>query len=80
MKKAAIALAAAILLIAGVFAGCNGSETGKVSDTDQDLDTAFTEAATDLSEMGNAVSDMVTGNLSETMSDTTQMLGNVPTE
>ena len=50
MKKVA-AVAAAVILITGMFSACNGSETGKVSDTSQDLGAAMTEAATDISDM-----------------------------
>ncbi len=51
MKKATAALAAALVLIAGIFVGCNGADTGKVSDTNEDLGGVITEMATDISDM-----------------------------
>lgn len=66
MKKATAAIAAALVLVAGIFAGCNGAETGKVSDTDEDLGGVITDMATDISEMfdGGAM----TSDMSETAS------------
>lgn len=51
MKKTAAVLACSVILIAGVFAGCNGNNNGNVSDTSQDLGGAMTEMATDISDM-----------------------------
>ncbi len=51
MKKATVALIAAVVLIACIFAACNGNNTGNVSDTSQDLGEALTQAATDISDM-----------------------------
>lgn len=51
MKKATLAIAIAVVLIAAIFAACNGNNTGNVSDTSQDLGGAMTQAATDISEM-----------------------------
>ncbi len=50
MKKTAV-IVIAVILIASIFAACNGSDGGKVSDTSQDLGGAMTEMATDMSEM-----------------------------
>ncbi len=63
MKKATAALAAALVLIAGIFAGCNGADTGKVSDTDEDLGGVITDMATDVSDMfdGGAMTSTVSG-------------------
>lgn len=59
MKKTA-AIAIAVILIAAVFAGCNGTGDGKVTDTTQDLGGAMTEMATDISDMfdGDMTADM----------------------
>lgn len=61
MKKATLAIAVAVVLIAAIFAACNGNNNGTVSDTSQDLGGAITEAATDLSEMfdGTMTSDTI---------------------
>ncbi len=68
MKKASLAIVIAVVLIAAIFAACNGNDTGKVSDTSQDLGGAMTQAATDLSEMfdGTMSSDMNGGNITDT--------------
>ena len=50
MKKIS-AIVTAVILIAGLFAACNGSDGGKVSDTAQDMGNAMTEMATDISDM-----------------------------
>ncbi len=68
MKKATVALAAALVLIAGIFAGCNGADTGKVSDTNEDLGGVITEMATDISDMFDG--DMMTSDVSDTASAT----------
>jgi predicted small secreted protein len=52
MKKIS-AIVSAVILIAGLFAACNGSDGGKVSDTAQDMGNAMTELATDISDMWN---------------------------
>lgn len=54
MKKSAICIIAAAILIACVFAGCNGAEGGKITDNRQDLSEAMTgvqDMITDISEM-----------------------------
>lgn len=68
MKKATLALVIAVVLIAAVFAACNGNNTGTVSDTSQDLGGAMTQAATDLSEMfdGTMNSDTNHGTVTDT--------------
>ncbi len=72
MKKATLAIAVAVILIAAIFAACNGNNTGNVSDTSQDLGGAMSQAATDLSEMfdGTMASDTSNGNLTDTASVT----------
>ncbi len=68
MKKATLAIVIAVVLIAAVFAACNGNNTGKVSDTSQDLGGAMTQAATDLSEMFDGTmmsSDTNNGNITD---------------
>ena len=72
MKKATLAIAVAVILIAAIFAACNGNNTGNVSDTSQDLGGAMSQAATDLSEMfdGTMASDTSNGNLTDTSSVT----------
>lgn len=68
MKKATVALAAALVLIAGIFVGCNGADTGKVSDTNEDLGGVITEMATDISDMfdGGAMTSSAGGTASTT--------------
>ncbi len=67
MKKTAVILIA-VILVAVVFAACNGSDGGKVSDTSQDLAGAVTEMATDFSEM---LSDDMMTDSSMTAAETT---------
>lgn len=76
MKKTLIAVLAVTILTACLFAGCNGAEGGKITDTQQNLSEAMTEAKdmmTDISEAftnaadTNTVTDVtienVTGNI-----------------
>ena len=57
MKKISFAIIGAAILIAVVFAACNGADSGKVSDTNHNdpilttLEEMMTEAATDIEEM-----------------------------
>ncbi len=54
MKKTAVSVVAAVILIACIFAGCNGAEGGKITDNRQDLSEAMTgmqDMMTDISEM-----------------------------
>ena len=68
MKKIS-AIVSAVILIAGLFAACNGSDGGKVSDTAQDMDNAMTEMATDISDMFDG--DMTVGTDTATVIDYT---------
>lgn len=68
MKKTA-AILIAVVLVAVIFAACNGSDGGKVSDTSQDLGGAMTEMATDFSEMLS--DDMMTDSSMQTTDTTT---------
>lgn len=81
MKKMSFAIIAAVMLISLVFAACNGTDSGKVSDTQNDdpilttLEDMMTEAATDIENMftdnvSDNVSDNVTDGFDETVSDT----------
>ncbi len=54
MKKTAIYVIAAAMLITCLFAGCNGAEGGKITDNRQNLSEAMTgvqDMMTDISEM-----------------------------
>ncbi len=54
MKKTAVSVIAAFILIACVFAGCKGADGGKITDNRQDLSEAMTgvqDMMTDISEM-----------------------------
>ncbi len=54
MKKTAVYVIAAAILIACVFAGCNGADGGKITDNRQNLSEAMTgmqDMMTDISEM-----------------------------
>lgn len=54
MKKTAVYVIAAVLLIACAFAGCKGADGGKITDNRQNLTEAMTDARdmlTDISEM-----------------------------
>lgn len=68
MKKISFAIIAAAILIAVVFAACNGAESGKVSDTQNNdpilttLENMMTEAATD-------IENMFTDNASDNVTD-----------
>lgn len=78
MKKMSFAIIAAVMLIALVFAACNGADSGKVSDTQNNdpilttLEDMMTEAATDIENMfTDNVSDNVTDGFdNNTVSDT----------
>lgn len=56
MKKSAIFIIAAAMLICCAFAGCNGAEGGKITDNRQNL----TEAMTDVQDMITDISEMFT--------------------
>ena len=68
MKKMSFAIIIAVILIAFVFAACNGADSGKVSDPAHNdpilttLEDMVTEAATDMENMltNNNASDNVT--------------------
>ena len=54
MKKTAVSVIAAVILIACVFAACKGADGGKITDNRQNLTEAMTEAKdmmTEISEM-----------------------------
>lgn len=66
MKKTAIILSVAIILISAVFAGCNGAEGGKV--TDKNDTPVLTQLETELSSMADMVTDIMpdmTGNITD---------------
>ena len=65
MKKISIAVLAVTLAAVCLFAGCNGAEGGKITDTQQNLDEAMTEAKdmmTDISEFFTNPSGNITDN------------------
>lgn len=70
MKKTTAAIAAAVILIACLFAACNGTDSGKVSDTQNNdpvlttLEDMMTEAATDIENMFTDNASDVTDNIS----------------
>ena len=78
MKKISFAIIAAAILIAVVFAACNGAESGKVSDTQNNdpilttLEDMMTEAATDIENMftDNASDNVTDGFDNNSVSDT----------
>ena len=56
MKKTAIVILSAVLLVVGLFAGCNGTDTGNLTDTRQEL----SDVMTDMQQMMTDVSDFFT--------------------
>ncbi len=67
MKKTALILSAAVILIAFAFAGCNGAEGGKVTDKSEDT-PILTELETELSSMADNMTDIMpdmTGNITD---------------
>ena len=56
MKKSAVYVIVTALLIACIFAGCNGADGGKITDNRQNL----TEAMTDVQDMITDISEMFT--------------------
>lgn len=76
MKKISFAIISAVL-IAALFTACNGAESGKVSDTQNDdpilttLEEMMTDAATDIENMFTEnVSDDVSDSFDSSVSDT----------
>ena len=69
MKKMSFAIIAAAILIAVIFAACNGADSGKVSDPAHNdpilttLEEMMTEAATDMESM------LTDNNASDNVSD-----------
>lgn len=54
MKKTAVSVVAAVILISCIFAGCKGADGGKITDNRQDISEAMTgmqDMITDISEM-----------------------------
>lgn len=63
MKKTAISVIAAVILISCILAACNGAEGGKITDNRQNLSEAMTgvqDMMTDISEMFTNAPDTVT--------------------
>ncbi len=66
MKKLSL-ISAAVILIALAFAGCNGAEGGKVTDTTDNV-PILTELGTELSSMADNMTDNMpdmTGNITD---------------
>lgn len=69
MKRLPFVLIASVILIAVIFAACNGGESGKITDTTENspvlstIGDMMTEAASDMS---NMVSDNQSGSVSDT--------------
>ncbi len=57
MKKTTVAILAAAILISCVFAGCNGAEGGKITDTQQNLSDAMTEMQDMMTDISEAFTD-----------------------
>ncbi len=81
MKKISFAIVAAAILIMAVFTACNGTDSGKVSDTQHNdpilttLEEMITEAQTDIESIFTEnVSDNITDGFdTNTVSDTNIM-------
>lgn len=54
MKKTTVAILAAAILIACIFAGCNGADGGKITDTQQNLSDAMTEMQDMITDISDA--------------------------
>ena len=67
MKKKTAAIAAMLLLIAAVFAGCKGADSGKVTDNNNPV-VSVTDMTSSLSATNGAAD--TTDTLSEILSDT----------
>ncbi|MBQ2904667.1 MAG: hypothetical protein IJE48_09745 [Clostridia bacterium] len=78
MKKISIAVLAVTLAAVCLFAGCNGAEGGKITDTQQNLSEAMSDAKdmmTDISEFftnpsGNITDNSQASNPATNISDT----------
>lgn len=68
MRKISFAIIAAVILIAVVFAACNGADSGKVSDT-QNNDTILTTLEDMMTEAASDIENMFTDNVSDNASD-----------
>lgn len=67
MKKTALALSAALILIAFAFAGCKGAEGGKVTDATNNT-PMLTELEDELSTIADNMTDVMpdmTGNITD---------------
>lgn len=83
MKKMSFAIIAAVILIAVVFAACNGTDSGKVSDPAHNdpilttLEDMMTEAATDIE---NMFTDNVSDNVTDGFDNNSDSQSNVVTQ
>ena len=71
MKKTALIISVSIIIFALAFAGCKGSEGGKVTDMNDDT-PVLTELETELSSMADRVTDIIpdmTGNITDRNTD-----------
>lgn len=78
MKKTAISVIAAVILISCILAACNGAEGGKITDNRQNLSEAMTgvqDMMTDISEMFTNTSD--TNTVTAASSSTADTMTNV---
>ena len=79
MKKTAITVVAAVILIACIFAACKGADGGKITDNRQDLSEAMTgvqDMMTEISEMFTSAHDTNTGTVTTSaMADTVTNIG-----
>lgn len=75
MKKTALILCVAVVLIALAFAGCKGAEGGKVTDRNEDT-PVLTELQTELSSMADNMTDFIpdmTGNVTDSNNNNTTL-------
>ena len=72
MKKISIAVFAAVILTVCLFAGCNGAEGGKITDTQQNLSEAMTGVQDMITEISEAFTNAPdTNTVSETVATVT---------
>lgn len=72
MKKTTVAVFAAVILVACLFAGCNGADGGKITDTQQNLSEAMTGMQDMMTEISEAFTNAPdTDTVSETFTSST---------
>lgn len=76
MKKTTVAVLAAVLLVACLFAGCNGADGGKITDTQQNLSEAMTGVQDMMTNVSEALTnahgtDVISESVTHAATDTT---------